>query len=378
MAGRQPVPLRPKAWTLLYHLAQRPGLLVTKEELHKAVWGDIVVSDDTVTRTVAELRRALSDDAREPRVIETVHRRGFRFIASTPPAPAAAESGAEPASRPEATDLIGRDAELRTLWGHFRQAQGGRRQVVFVQGEAGIGKSALVESFVKAVAADARSRADRDRPERRAVRPARAVHAGPGGARAAEPGTVRAGPAVGDAIGRSELAGSVPGAPGPDQRRAAATLARRHHAPPDAPGVLRPRRGPRGRAPPDHRARGSPLERPGHGGPGLGARPADGDGAPDARGHASAGAGRGARPPHPAGPHAAARAPPVRGDRPRVPDPAGRGGLPAAAVRGRAGGRRGRERRPRTHRRQCPLHDPARRSPPRRAACSWSRRARGG
>jgi DNA-binding winged helix-turn-helix (wHTH) protein/tetratricopeptide (TPR) repeat protein len=151
--GSQPVPLRPKAWTLLYHLAQRPGLLVTKEELHTAVWGDIVVSDDTVTRTVAELRRALSDDAREPRVIETVHRRGFRFIASTPPAPAAAESGAEPASRPEAADLIGRDAELRTLWDHLRQAQGGRRQVVFVQGEGGIGKSALVESFVKAVAA---------------------------------------------------------------------------------------------------------------------------------------------------------------------------------------------------------------------------------
>jgi DNA-binding winged helix-turn-helix (wHTH) protein len=151
--GSQPVPLRPKAWTLLYLLAQRPGLLVTKEELHKAVWGDIVVSDDTVTRTVADLRRALRDDPREPRIIETVHRRGFRFIASIPSGPAVAGAGTEPVSRPEATDLIGRDADLRTLWGHLRQAQGGRRQVVFVQGEAGIGKSALVESFVKAVAA---------------------------------------------------------------------------------------------------------------------------------------------------------------------------------------------------------------------------------
>ena len=73
--------LRPKAWALLRHLAERPGTLVTKEELHAAVWGDVVVSDDTLTQTLGELRRALGDDPRAPHVIETVHRRGFRFIA---------------------------------------------------------------------------------------------------------------------------------------------------------------------------------------------------------------------------------------------------------------------------------------------------------
>jgi DNA-binding winged helix-turn-helix (wHTH) protein len=79
--GDHPVQLRPKTWALLRYLAERPGALVTKEELHAAVWGDVVVSDDTLTQTLGELRRALRDDPRAPLVIETVHRRGVRFIA---------------------------------------------------------------------------------------------------------------------------------------------------------------------------------------------------------------------------------------------------------------------------------------------------------
>src|SRR5436309_14871671 len=76
--GDQPVALRPKAWALLCYLAERPGILVTKDELHAAVWGDVVVSDDTLTRTLAELRQMLGDAAQTSRIIETVHRRGLR------------------------------------------------------------------------------------------------------------------------------------------------------------------------------------------------------------------------------------------------------------------------------------------------------------
>src|SRR5262245_52601985 len=85
--GPHPVALRPKALALLGYLAERPGVLVTKAELHAAIWGDAIVSDDTLTRTVVELRQALGDDARTPRIVETVHRRGFRFIGRphTPP-----------------------------------------------------------------------------------------------------------------------------------------------------------------------------------------------------------------------------------------------------------------------------------------------------
>ena len=81
--GNRPVPLRPKAWALLGYLAARPGILVPKEELLTAIWGDAVVSDETLTRTLAELRQAVGDSARTPRIIETVHRRGVRFIGRT-------------------------------------------------------------------------------------------------------------------------------------------------------------------------------------------------------------------------------------------------------------------------------------------------------
>jgi hypothetical protein len=151
------VPLRPKAWALLRHLAERPGVLVTKEELHPAVWGDTVVSDDTLTRTMAEVRRALRDDARTPRFIETVHRRGFRFLGRQHEPAGKELAPAMPAAPlpPEAPVLVGRDGDRAALHAQLRQAKAGRRAVVFVQGEAGIGKTALVEHFLRdATAAD--------------------------------------------------------------------------------------------------------------------------------------------------------------------------------------------------------------------------------
>ena len=124
---------------------------MTKDEIHAAVWGDTVVSDDTLTRTLAELRDALGDDARRPRIIETVHRRGFRFIAPARQMEAQAPAAPLPASTrtPGAPALVGRDAETARLWAQFSEAAAGRRQVVFVQGEAGIGKSALVTHFLQ-------------------------------------------------------------------------------------------------------------------------------------------------------------------------------------------------------------------------------------
>jgi DNA-binding winged helix-turn-helix (wHTH) protein len=76
------IALRPKTWAVLKYLAERPGLLVTKEELVTAVWKQAAVSDDAISRTIGELRRALHDNARRPRFVRTVHRRGFRFVAA--------------------------------------------------------------------------------------------------------------------------------------------------------------------------------------------------------------------------------------------------------------------------------------------------------
>jgi DNA-binding winged helix-turn-helix (wHTH) protein len=80
-AGEREIRLTPKAAGVLAALVARPGQLVTKEELFASLWRDIVVSDDALTSCVKELRKALSDDVRQPRFIETRHRRGYRFIA---------------------------------------------------------------------------------------------------------------------------------------------------------------------------------------------------------------------------------------------------------------------------------------------------------
>jgi eukaryotic-like serine/threonine-protein kinase len=84
-----------KAMDVLLCLAARPGELVTKRELQDAVWQTEFVSDNTLTRRVADLREALGDDARHPRYVETVRERGYRLVA--PVGDLAAEASFVPA-----------------------------------------------------------------------------------------------------------------------------------------------------------------------------------------------------------------------------------------------------------------------------------------
>src|SRR5262249_23919818 len=77
----QEIRLTPKASGVLKTLVERAGHPVTKEDLFASVWKDTVVSDDALTSCVQELRRALDDDAKQPRFIETRHRRGYQFVA---------------------------------------------------------------------------------------------------------------------------------------------------------------------------------------------------------------------------------------------------------------------------------------------------------
>jgi TolB-like protein len=66
---------------VLVCLAGRPGEVISKDELIRAVWADTFVTDDVLTRAVSELRRILRDDARQPHIIETVSKNGYRLIA---------------------------------------------------------------------------------------------------------------------------------------------------------------------------------------------------------------------------------------------------------------------------------------------------------
>lgn len=99
-----PVPLGGKAFALLRVLMERPRTLVTKEELFDRVWPGVAVSESVLTTAVKEARRAIGDNARAPNFIETVHRRGYRFLLDV----AERDSAFEPAAESIATKLQAR------------------------------------------------------------------------------------------------------------------------------------------------------------------------------------------------------------------------------------------------------------------------------
>ncbi len=158
--GEDPLPLRRRTWDVLCYLARRPGVLVTKDELLDAVWGRTVVSEVTLSTSIREIRKALDDDAHRPRYLETVHRRGFRFLADLidgADADGAAAHAVVAPAPPPAAPVFGRDAELDRLAAELERASAGELRIVFVSGEAGIGKSGLLHAFLD------RARQRRDR-----------------------------------------------------------------------------------------------------------------------------------------------------------------------------------------------------------------------
>jgi tetratricopeptide (TPR) repeat protein len=139
-------------------LLTQAGQLVTKDQLLEAVWPETAVSEAVLHVAIQELRRVLGDRARAPRLIETVHGRGYRFMA--PVSALVASSGRETAEAPPRVPsstfsrpphFVGRDAALAQLVQWWTAACQGRRQVGIIAGEAGIGKTALVDAFVAQV-----------------------------------------------------------------------------------------------------------------------------------------------------------------------------------------------------------------------------------
>lgn len=80
LRGNQPLYLRSKTFAVLQYFVERPGQLVTKDAILDDVWPDVVVSDTVLGVCVHELRRALGDTAKQPQWIETVYKRGYRYI----------------------------------------------------------------------------------------------------------------------------------------------------------------------------------------------------------------------------------------------------------------------------------------------------------
>jgi predicted ATPase/DNA-binding winged helix-turn-helix (wHTH) protein len=142
------VKLTPRAAAVLHALAERAQEVVTKQELFERVWRGLAVSDDALTSCIQELRSALGDDAKNPSIIETRHRRGYRLMVAASPISDRSASSQPQAIALEVPVLVGRSAELTELARRFDEARCGRRQVVFVTGEPGIGKSALADAFL--------------------------------------------------------------------------------------------------------------------------------------------------------------------------------------------------------------------------------------
>lgn len=79
------VRLEPKVMALLVYLAERPGQVISREELEEKIWAGTIVSYDALTGAIQKLRKAFNDDSRRPRIIETLSKRGYRLVAPVEP-----------------------------------------------------------------------------------------------------------------------------------------------------------------------------------------------------------------------------------------------------------------------------------------------------
>jgi predicted ATPase/DNA-binding winged helix-turn-helix (wHTH) protein len=148
--------LAPKAFALLSHLVEHAGQLVTHEELLDAVWPGSVVEPQAVKRHILAVRSALGDRPKNSLFIETVAKRGYRFIA--PVSEQLASSPVVSGSSIQGTrTLVGRAGALEVLDDAWQRTLSGERQLVFIMGEPGIGKTALAEEFRRQVAVGGQS-----------------------------------------------------------------------------------------------------------------------------------------------------------------------------------------------------------------------------
>jgi DNA-binding winged helix-turn-helix (wHTH) protein len=150
LRGGKEIKLRRKSFEILRHLTAHPQRLVTQEELTDAVWGKIAMSDSLLRTHVSVLRRAIGEG-----VVETVVGRGYRFLSAVEaenpePERHAADHVARRTAPPH---VVGRSTEISVLRQAFEVALNGKRQMVFVTGDPGIGKTTLVDAFLAEVAA---------------------------------------------------------------------------------------------------------------------------------------------------------------------------------------------------------------------------------
>jgi len=161
------VRLQQQPFQILMLLLDSAGEVVTREEIRRALWSDgtFVEFEHSIGTAMKKLRQALGDDAADPRYIETLTRRGYRWLVpveweasrtgeSRGMTSASVRHEADEPHVPVHVRLVGRDRALGELRACLRRASEGQRQIAFITGESGIGKTALADEFQRQAAAD--------------------------------------------------------------------------------------------------------------------------------------------------------------------------------------------------------------------------------
>jgi DNA-binding winged helix-turn-helix (wHTH) protein/predicted ATPase/rhodanese-related sulfurtransferase len=149
------LPVEPQVFDVLVYLVQHRDKVVSKEELLENVWETRFVTESALTSRIKAARRALRDDGRTQRLIGTVHGRGYRFLGSVrergqrgTPDTHAGGRGVVSRERAGGELFVGRSDELALLRRWLEDALAGNRRTVLVTGEAGLGKTALIDAFL--------------------------------------------------------------------------------------------------------------------------------------------------------------------------------------------------------------------------------------
>jgi DNA-binding winged helix-turn-helix (wHTH) protein len=145
--GQERVPITPKAFDVLRYFVEHTGTLVTQDELLEKLWPETYVNPELIKKYVTEIRKVLGDSPQEAQFIRTLPKRGYEFIVPVTNEDSAIRTPEET----EQKNIVGRGEALRDLHSLLEKAGRGQRQVTFVTGEAGIGKTTLVDLFLQQI-----------------------------------------------------------------------------------------------------------------------------------------------------------------------------------------------------------------------------------
>ena len=142
------IPLAPKIYDMLLVLMESGGRLVDKQELLRQVWQDAYVEEGSLARSVSTLRKALGENQRDQKYIVTVPKRGYRFAARVTAAQFSDPTVGRRTTPKISHNFVGRRIERKRLEEHLETMLAGAGKLVFLTGEAGMGKSLLAEEFI--------------------------------------------------------------------------------------------------------------------------------------------------------------------------------------------------------------------------------------